>query len=166
MLLQCQDEGVLHREAALRAIGARFRVAVADKIAPWEDDEEAGRFIINSCVAVHLDDWEEKFYLLVYMAQKLFALVKGECAAETPDNPQFQEAAVSGHIILLIIRERMENILGMVRRKLEFNAKRKKDTFAVTSNEVVRALGSHQNGEITRGLEYFLATGYRIFCHC
>ncbi|KAK6731419.1 hypothetical protein RB195_007719 [Necator americanus] len=159
MLSQSQDEGVLHKEAALRAIGARFRVAVADRIAPWEDDEETGRFIINSCVAVHLDDWEEKFYLLVYMAQKLFALVKGECAPETPDNPQFQATAVSGHIILLIIRERMENILGMVRRKLEFNAKRRKDTFAVTSNEIVRALGSHQNGEITRGLEYFLATG-------
>ncbi|WKX89302.1 hypothetical protein Q1695_008726 [Nippostrongylus brasiliensis] len=159
MLAQCQDEGVMHREDALRAIGTRFRVAVADRIAPWEDDEEAGRFIIDACVAVHLDNWEEKFYLLVYMAQKLFALVKGECAPETPDNPQFQEAAVSGHIILLIIRERLENILGMVRRKLEFVAKRKKDTFVLTSNEVARALGSHHNGEITRGLEYFLATG-------
>ncbi|VDP02044.1 unnamed protein product [Heligmosomoides polygyrus] len=72
------------------------------------------------------------------------------------------EAAVSGHIILLIIRERMENILGTVRRKLEFFAKRKKDTFVLTSNEVSRALGSHHNGEITRGLEYFLATGNLI----
>ncbi|KAJ1361555.1 hypothetical protein KIN20_020832 [Parelaphostrongylus tenuis] len=158
MLSQCQGEGVLHREAALKAIGARFRVAVSDRIAPWEDDEETGRFIIESCVAVHLDDWIEKFYILVYMAQKLFALVKGECAPETPDNPQFQEAAVSGHIILLIIRERLENILGMVRRKLDFFAKRKKD-FVLTSTEVVRALGNHQNGELTRGLEYFLATG-------
>ncbi|VDM58705.1 unnamed protein product [Angiostrongylus costaricensis] len=162
MLSQCQDEGVLHREAALRAIGARFRVAVSDRIAPWEDDEEAGRFIIESCVAVHLDDWIEKFYILVYMAQKLFALVKGECAPETPDNPQFQEAAVSGHVILLIIRERLENTLGMVRRKLEFFANRKKDSFVLTSNEVVRALGNHQSGELTRGLEYFLATGNLI----
>ncbi|KAK6022504.1 RNA polymerase Rpb2, domain 3, partial [Ostertagia ostertagi] len=59
--------------------------------------------------------------------------LQGECAPETPDNPQFQEAAVSGHIILLIIRERMENILGIVRRKLEYNAKRKKDSFVLTS---------------------------------
>ncbi|KJH48262.1 DNA-directed RNA polymerase, beta subunit [Dictyocaulus viviparus] len=159
MLSLSQEEGILHRDAALRAVGSRFRVAVADRIAPWEDDEEAGRFIINSCVAVHLDDWLEKFYTLVYMAQKLFALVKGECAPETPDNPQFQEAAVSGHIILLIIRERLENILGIVRRKLEFFAKRKKDSFVLTSNEVARALSRHEGGEISRGLEYFLATG-------
>uniref|UniRef100_A0A7I4XVI5 DNA-directed RNA polymerase subunit beta n=1 Tax=Haemonchus contortus TaxID=6289 RepID=A0A7I4XVI5_HAECO len=161
MLSQCQNEGVMNREDALRAIGARFRVAVADRIAPWEDSEVTGRFIIDSCVAVHLDDWEEKFYLLVYMAQKLFALIKGECAPETPDNPQFQEAAVSGHIILLIIRERMENILGIARRKLEYTAKRKKDSFVLTSNEVLRAL-STSNAEITRGLEYFLATGNLI----
>ncbi|KAK6020453.1 RNA polymerase Rpb2, domain 3, partial [Ostertagia ostertagi] len=55
----------------------------------------------------------------------------------------------------------MENILGIVRRKLEYNAKRKKDSFVLTSNEVLRALGSN-NPEITRGLEYFLATGNLI----
>ncbi|PIO74566.1 RNA polymerase I, Rpa2 specific domain protein [Teladorsagia circumcincta] len=104
MLSQCQDEGVMHREDALRAIGARFRVAVADRIAPWEGSEVAGRFIIDSCVAVHLDDHEEKFYSLVYMAQKLFALIKGECAPETPDNPQFQETGFS------VIAERINQL--------------------------------------------------------
>lgn len=91
-----------------------------------------GRFLLRACVAIHLSDNEEKFFILVYMAQKLIALVKGECAPETPDNPQFQETALSGHILLLIIRERMENILGVVRRKIEFEAKRKADTFNLT----------------------------------
>lgn len=125
MLAQCQEEGILHQEAAIRAIGARFRVAVSDRVGPWEDDLEAGKFIIKECVLVHLEDDEEKFYTLAYMAQKLIALVKGECAPETPDNPQFQEASVSGHILLLILRERMENILGMLRRKIEFVSSRK-----------------------------------------
>lgn len=84
------------------------------------------------CVAIHLDKDIDKFFLLVYMAQKLMALVKGECANESPDNPQFQEAAVSGHIMLLILRERMENILGIARRKIEFEAKRKVDNFRLT----------------------------------
>ncbi|CAI5439939.1 unnamed protein product [Caenorhabditis angaria] len=48
MLAQCQEEGVIHQEAAIRAIGSRFRVAVADRVAPWEDDLEAGRFILRS----------------------------------------------------------------------------------------------------------------------
>ncbi|CAD6184400.1 unnamed protein product [Caenorhabditis auriculariae] len=158
MLAQCQEEGVMNREDALRAIGSRFRVAISDRIAPWEDDLEAGKFIIEQCVSIHLNDENEKFYLLAYMAQKLIALVKGECAAETPDNPQFQEASVSGHIILLIIRERLENILGMVRRKMEFLESKKKD-FVATSAVILKCLGNHNSGEITRGLEYFLATG-------
>lgn len=105
----------------------------------------AGKFILNSCVAVHLNNNEDKYNLLAYMAAKLIALVKvrtyslkiskiwkrsnfqNECAPETPDNPQFQEAAISGHILLLVVRERMENILGMVRRKIEFLARKKKD---------------------------------------
>lgn len=66
------------------------------------------------------------------MAQKLLALVKGECAAESLDNPQFQEASVSGHILLLVIRERLESILGAARRKIDFEAKRRGDNFHLT----------------------------------
>lgn len=94
--------------------------------------QDVGRFLLRTCVAIHLDKDEDKLFLLAYMAQKLLALVKGECASESPDNPQFQEAAVSGHILLLIIRERLENILGAARRKIEFEAKRKADNFHLT----------------------------------
>ncbi|CAI4223171.1 unnamed protein product [Auanema sp. JU1783] len=158
MLTVCQEEGIIHQKAALSAIGNRFRVAVADKVAPWETDEAAGSFILQQTVAVHATTTDEKYNILTYMAQKLMALAKYECAPETPDNPQFQEAAVSGHILLLIIRERLENILGMVRRKLEYGAKKKND-LVMGSAEFQRALGNHSGGEITRGLEYFLATG-------
>ncbi|CAL2030071.1 unnamed protein product [Caenorhabditis brenneri] len=157
MLAQCQEEGILNQQSALRAIGSRFRVAISDRVAPWEDDLEAGRFIIRECVLIHLNSDEEKFFTLAYMAQKLIALVKGECAPETPDNPQFQEASVSGHILLLILRERMENIIGMVRRKLEFMSA--KSDFILTSAAIIKALGNHNGGEITRGMAYFLATG-------
>ncbi|UMM10247.1 hypothetical protein L5515_000112 [Caenorhabditis briggsae] len=157
MLAQCQEEGILDQESAITAIGSRFRVAVSDRVGPWEKDIDAGRFILKECVLIHLEDDEEKFYTLAYMAQKLIALVKGECAPETPDNPQFQEASVSGHILLLILRERMENILGMVRRKIEFMSARQ--DFRLTSAQILKALGNHNGGEITRGMAYFLATG-------
>uniref|UniRef100_A0A915C6V3 DNA-directed RNA polymerase subunit beta n=3 Tax=Parascaris TaxID=6254 RepID=A0A915C6V3_PARUN len=159
MLALCQEDGITNQEAALTMLGSRFRVALEDRVGPWESSSDVGRFLLRTCVAIHLSDNEEKFFIMVYMAQKLIALVKGECAPETPDNPQFQETALSGHILLLIIREKMENILGVVRRKIEFEAKRKADVFNLTSREVLRAFGSHRSGEISRGLEYFLATG-------
>ncbi|KAL3998757.1 RNA polymerase Rpb2 domain 6 family protein [Acanthocheilonema viteae] len=162
MLALCNDDGIVNQKAALTAIGGRFRVATQDRVGPWEISEDVGRFLLRVCVAVHLDNDEDKFFLLTYMAQKLIALTKGECSAESPDNPQFQEAAVSGHILLLIIRERLENILNIARRKIEFEAKRKAESFLLSSHELIRAMGTQRSGEITRGLEYFLATGNLI----
>ncbi|TKR92764.1 hypothetical protein L596_007349 [Steinernema carpocapsae] len=159
MLACAQEDGVISQETALQSIGSKFRVAMTDRIAPWESDEDVGRFLLKYCVGIHLNDNLEKFHLLSYMSQKLIALVKGECIPETPDNPQFQEASVSGHIILLILRERLETILQTVRKKLEIIAKKRPETFSMTSNEFLKALGSQKGGEITRGLEYFLATG-------
>ena len=38
------------------------------------------------------------------MTQKLFAFAKGECAAESPDNPMFQEALLGGHLFLMVLK--------------------------------------------------------------
>jgi hypothetical protein len=63
------------------------------------------------------------------MSQKLISLALGEILPETPDNPQFQEATVSGHIFLLMLREKLELVLGVIRRKLEAAEKRRGEKF-------------------------------------
>ncbi|VDN43837.1 unnamed protein product [Gongylonema pulchrum] len=117
MLAFCNEDGIINQKTALVAIGGRFRVALEDRVGEWETSEDVGRFLLRNCVAIHLDKNEDKFFLLAYMAQKLLALVKGECASESPDNPH---------------------------------------------HELIRAIGTHRSGEITRGLEFFLATGNLI----
>lgn len=59
----------------------------------------------------------------------------------------------------MICRERMENLLLIARKKLEIVAKKKPEQFHFTSAEFIKAMGSHRSNELTRGLEYFLATG-------
>ncbi|MFH4973590.1 hypothetical protein AB6A40_000299 [Gnathostoma spinigerum] len=159
MLVQCQEDGIINQDSALITLGSRFRVAFDDRIGPWESHAEAARYLLKYCIAIHLDDEIDKFNLLCYMAQKLVTVVRGECASESPDNPQFQEAAVSGHIFLLIIRERLESILHSCRRKIESFSSRKPHTYSMSSSEFLRALGTQKNGELTHSLEYFLATG-------
>uniref|UniRef100_A0A8C4X1E9 DNA-directed RNA polymerase subunit beta n=1 Tax=Eptatretus burgeri TaxID=7764 RepID=A0A8C4X1E9_EPTBU len=46
----------------------------------------------------------EKFQLLCFMTQKLFAFAKGECAEENPDSPLTQEVMTSGHLYLLHLK--------------------------------------------------------------
>ena len=38
------------------------------------------------------------------MTQKLFAFVNGECAAESPDNPMFQEVLLPGHLLQMVLK--------------------------------------------------------------
>lgn len=65
------------------------------------------------------------------MSQKLISLALGEILPESPDNPQFQEATISGHIFLLVLRERLENVLGAIKRKIEVVEKRRGDKFVL-----------------------------------
>lgn len=135
--------------------------------------------LIERCVAIHLKTNEEKFFCLIMMAQKLIALVKGEILSESLDNPQFQEASISGHIILLILRERLERMLLNTRRRLEILQNKNANKFTLTmfvfhiflfflnlllfffSDLFTKAFQNFKT-EITNGLEYFLATGNLI----
>lgn len=159
MLTLAQDEGIVSQKIALSELGKRFRVVLTERIGPWEDDILACRFLLHYCLAVHLKTDEQKFYCLAMMAHKLVGLVKNEVQDESLDNPQFQEASVSGHILLLVCRERMDNLLQIARRKLEILAKRRPESYHFTSKEFLKVMGSPKNNELTRGLEYFLATG-------
>ena len=159
MIRNARNEGVVSRETALKILGSRFRVCVGDRIAPWETDEDAAKFIFKYCLCIHLDSDVDKFYCLAYMAKKLMAHVNGEILPESPDSPQFQEASVSGHIVLAIIRERLENQLANAKTNLIFMERKQGEKFKFTEQKFIQAWGTQKNGEITKGLEYFLATG-------
>ncbi|CAJ0577780.1 unnamed protein product, partial [Mesorhabditis spiculigera] len=160
MMLQCQEDGILHQEVALKTLGTRFRQSLSLRMGPWEDVLDAGKYLMDRCVAIHLKDWEDKLHLLVYMAQKLYALSTGQSAPESPDNPQFQEAALGGHIMLQILRERMESVLRICKFVLVKKATRS-PKYVLSSAEVQRILLPSTKGknEITQGIEYFIATG-------
>jgi hypothetical protein len=128
----------------LRAIGSRFRVFDSKKIAPWDSDavrgslsccifslQAVGKFVMDRCVAIHVDSHTDKFNVLAFMAEKLIGLVKGEYAPESLDNPQFQEASVSGNILLMLIRERLDLCLRAIRNAIEQAHARTPDNYTV-----------------------------------
>lgn len=39
-----------------------------------------------------------------FMIQKLFALVRNECAVESPDNPMNQEILLPGHFYMIVLK--------------------------------------------------------------
>jgi DNA-directed RNA polymerase I subunit RPA2 len=108
MLHMAADDGVLSRAAALALIGSRFRVVLERRTPPWYTDEQVGEYLIGECVCAHLESNRARVDCLAYMARKLIALMRGEILTESPDNPQFQEAVTPGHLMMLLMKERLE----------------------------------------------------------
>lgn len=46
------------------------------------------------------------------MTKKLFAFAKGECAAESADNPMTQEVLLAGHLYLMVVKVRSFSYQG------------------------------------------------------
>ena len=66
-------------------MGSRFRT-VLDGVTADMSDVEVGRFLIESLILVHLPNFEDKFQSLCLMIEKLYAVVSGECEADSLDS--------------------------------------------------------------------------------
>ena len=102
MLRLAQEEGLTKQKVILKYIGERFRVKV--QVPEWYTDEQVATFLFDQCICIHLHSNRDKFNILVYMTQKLFAYAKNECATESADNPMFQEALLGGHLYLMVLK--------------------------------------------------------------
>lgn len=64
-------------------------------------------YLIINCsrcfVLIHLHTDFDKFKLLVFMLQKLFAVAQNKCLAEGADGIMMQELMLGGHLYLKVI---------------------------------------------------------------
>ena len=102
MLRQALTEDLITKHDVLKYIGERFRIKL--RLPDWYTDEEIGKFLFKQCICTHLSSEEDKFNILVYMTRKLFDFAKGRCAAESADNPMFQEVLLGGHLYLMVLK--------------------------------------------------------------
>uniref|UniRef100_A0A915KBH9 DNA-directed RNA polymerase n=1 Tax=Romanomermis culicivorax TaxID=13658 RepID=A0A915KBH9_ROMCU len=160
MLKDLQMNEISSRNSALKRLGELFRVSM--QVPEWYTDIEVGRLLLKRCVLIHLNSDKEKFDLLCYMAQKLRTYVAGECRADDPDNIMFHEAAMPGHILLMLLKEKLEIWLERFRKQLQDDIKKKGTDILLGSKGLSDAIKSAMGFNVSRQIEYFLATGTLI----
>lgn len=148
--------GVNSNTEALAYLGGKFRVvfgAAAD-----ESDVEVGREVLNRVVLCHLDDPADKFRMLLFMIRKLYALVAGECAPDSPDATQHQEILLGGFLYGMIIKEKIQEYLQNIQLQIRADLNR---GVAVNFNDrkYMSRVFSRINENIGQKLQYFLSTG-------
>lgn len=81
----------LHTTEECKAyLGKMFRVRIYD-CPEWATDAEVAEFILKKCILIHLDSYEDKFNMLVFMTQKLFVFAQDKCKIEGADAVMMQE---------------------------------------------------------------------------
>uniref|UniRef100_A0A6G1SEF4 DNA-directed RNA polymerase n=1 Tax=Aceria tosichella TaxID=561515 RepID=A0A6G1SEF4_9ACAR len=111
MMKLVKQHGINRQVDALEHLGSKLKQFQAQEIPSWWSDLEAGKDLLRSSVAIHLDNDEDKFNCIALMTRKVYALAKAECAIENEDNPMFHEVYSSGQIYFMLLIERIELLL-------------------------------------------------------
>nr|AOE43175.1 RNA polymerase I second largest subunit [Cavenderia deminutiva] len=101
-------EGVNTQAEALDYLGCRFRHKTS--LPESFTNREIAEYIINNFVLVHLPNYRDNF-----MVQKLYSTVQGKSDADNIDATSFHEVLLSGHIIGMMLKEKLTEYLDSAR---------------------------------------------------
>ncbi|KAJ4969689.1 hypothetical protein NE237_002788 [Protea cynaroides] len=142
----------------LRHIGEYFR-HVMDGL-ETKRNSHVGEAVLREYIFVHLDNNNDKFNLLIFMLQKLFALVDQTAAPDNPDTLQFHEVLLPGHLITIYLKEKLQEWLTKGRRLLTDEIKNKGKKFDFKSFvDVKKVLDKNSPKQIGIAVENMLKTG-------
>ncbi|XP_026754215.2 DNA-directed RNA polymerase I subunit RPA2 [Galleria mellonella] len=155
MLRELHEEGLDTSSQCRSYMGRMFRQKLYE-LPPWTTDEEVTDFLLDRCILINLSNHEDKFYSLVFMAQKLYDVVQNKCKVEGADSVMVQEVLLGGHLYLQVLKERLQttiNVIKMQLMKKDNNAKKLNINMAQIPQLIRMA------GNLETKMEMFLATG-------
>lgn len=96
------------------------------------------------------------------MIRKLYALVGGECCADNPDSPQHQEILMPGFLFGMIIKEKLDELIGNMRAQIQTDVDRGTAGVDFSNNKYLQKTFSRISADIGGKMQFFLATGNLI----
>ncbi|XP_014601550.1 PREDICTED: DNA-directed RNA polymerase I subunit RPA2 [Polistes canadensis] len=156
MLHAVHSEDLHTHEQCKVYIGKMFRVKFFE-LSQDASDIEICDFIIKHCVTIHLDDPFDKFYLLVFMTKKLFAVANNKCGVEGADSVMMQECLLGGHLYLQVLKEKLYGWLSNLKNLIIKRARINGCNYILTIQEMLHTM--KYGGSFETQMENFLSTG-------
>ncbi|GLJ25400.1 hypothetical protein SUGI_0486220 [Cryptomeria japonica] len=146
------------RLQCLKFIGERFQPMMEGM--ETESHYAVGERVIEDYILVHLDSCSDKFNLLIFMLQKLFALVDETAAPDNPDTLQNHEVLLPGHLLTIYVKEKLQEWLFKVRAQLLREMQDTSSEFVLQDiNKVKKVMEKVPSGSISKVIENMLNTG-------
>ncbi|KAI6778948.1 DNA-directed RNA polymerase I subunit RPA2 [Emericellopsis cladophorae] len=169
LLLRTYKTHQLYTKSETRAfLGEKFRPVLG--VPENMDNYEVGTEFLRRIVLVHLGNVDvtpeqnnDKFSMLLFMMRKLYALVAGECAVDNPDAIQHQEILLGGFLYGQILKERLDEYLGVNVRAVLRDYFRRNPAVSFPSEDFKKdfpnKIFQKTSENVGNALEYFLSTG-------
>ncbi|CDJ31653.1 DNA-directed RNA polymerase I subunit RPA2, putative [Eimeria mitis] len=148
----------------LHQLGQVFWRGVAWLLPPGSTYEDAGRFVIDRYVLVHVKDWASKFETLLLMFRKLRQLRAGKIPPESMDAFSYQEVVLPGQILASVLKDALFSALIKLRTQYTMELRQVKaaghdPSLVISSNKFFDAATDRCASEIGHKVNYFMATG-------
>lgn len=95
MLRDIHDQGLHTINDCKNYLGQIFRSRF-NNVPEWKSHSYITDIILSERILIHLDSYEDKFHLLVFMVQKLYQCVQGKVKMENIDSVMMQEVLTPG----------------------------------------------------------------------
>ncbi|KAH7653427.1 DNA-directed RNA polymerase I subunit RPA2 protein [Dioscorea alata] len=146
---------LLTRSQCLEHIGEFFQPAIYGF--ETEAHSVVAEAVLRDYIFVHLANNYDKFNLLIFMLQKLFALVDQTAAPDNPDALQNQEVLLPGHLITLYVKEKLEEWLHKSIRDIKDEMSKNPAEFEFHKLDAKKI--SRNSQSIGRAVESMIRTG-------
>ncbi|KAK2584036.1 hypothetical protein KPH14_006488 [Odynerus spinipes] len=156
MLRAVHEEGLHTHEQCKAYIGKMFRIKFFE-LPSDASDSEICDFIIKRCITIHLDDPLDKFYLLVFMTKKIFAVANNKCAVEGADSVMMQECLLGGHLYLQVLKEKLYGWLTGLKMGIMKRARNNSSRYNLTVQEMLHIM--KYGSSLDSQMENFVSTG-------
>jgi len=156
ILDEVRDLSLLTHMQCLMHIGKYFR-SVMEGFEHY-DYEAVAEAVLKDYIFVHLENNHDKFNLLIFMLQKLYAIVDQTASPDNPDALQFQEALLPGHLITVFLKDRLQDWLRKSKRLIIEEATKNKNFDLNNALEVRKFLTKHTTS-VGRAIESMIKIG-------
>ncbi|XP_062205028.1 DNA-directed RNA polymerase I subunit 2 [Phragmites australis] len=156
ILDEVRDLSLFTRTQCLMHIGQYFRSVMEGF--EKDDYETVAEAVLRDYIFVHLQYNHEKFNLLIFMLQKLYALVDQTASPDNADALQYQEALLPGHLITVFLKDRLQDWLRKSKRLIIEEAAKNK-SFDLSNAQEIRKFLTKYTTSVGRAIESMIKIG-------
>ncbi|XP_026414248.1 DNA-directed RNA polymerase I subunit 2-like [Papaver somniferum] len=158
ILDEVRSLSLLTQQQCLHYLGESFRPVMGGL--ETESGSIIGDTVLRDYVFIHLENNHDKFNLLIFMLQKLFAFVDQTVAPDNTDALQNHEVLLPGHLITLYLKDRLQQWLKKGKQLLEEELRRKSPSFDFGIVEMVKkVMNKYPSKSVGSAIENLLIIG-------